>query len=105
MTGTQPTTRAENGHAADVTVYAIWTSADLDDDDPARDLVGPWSEVVVAADGLVFVESDHTLSQVYHAMKWSLPDGVALFVAAISTLPKAKGLAPGTNSWLRARLS
>ncbi len=87
-----------------VTVYAIWTSADLDNEDPARALRGPWSEVVVAANGLVFVESDHTLSQVYHAMKWSLPEGAALFVAPISALPKDKGLAPGTHSWLRARL-
>jgi len=47
-----------------MTVYVAWTSADLHELDPSRDLVGPWREVVVAADGLAFVESDDTLSRV-----------------------------------------
>jgi len=88
-----------------MTVYVAWTSADLQALDASRDLAGPWREVVVAASGLAFVDSDDTLSQVYHALKWSLPDGVALAVAPVADQPKAKGLAPGTNSWLRARLS
>lgn len=88
-----------------MTVYAAWTSADLHDLDPARDLAGPWREVVVAAGALAFVDSEDTLSRVYHALKWCLPDGAALAVAPVADLPKAKGLAPGTNSWLRARLS
>ncbi|GAA5116667.1 hypothetical protein GCM10023339_25860 [Alloalcanivorax gelatiniphagus] len=87
-----------------MTVYVAWTSADLGELHPAADLVGPWRDVVVAADGLAFVDSDETLSAVYHALKWSLPDGVALAVAPVGDLPKARGLAPGTNSWLRARL-
>ena len=87
-----------------MTVYVAWTSADLDQIDPSSDLAGPWREVVVAAHGLAFVDSDETLSAVYHALKWSLPPGVALAVAPVGDLPKAKGLAPGTNSWLRARL-
>lgn len=81
-----------------------WTSADLEQLDPSGDLVGPWREVVVAASGLAYVDSDETLSRVYHALKWSLPEGVALVVAPVADLPKAKGLAPGTNSWLRGRL-
>lgn len=88
-----------------MTVYVAWTSADLYELDPMRDLAGPWREIVVAAGGLACVDSDDTLSRVYHALKWSLPDGVALIVAPVAELPKAKGLAPGTNSWLRARLS
>ena len=88
-----------------MSVYIAWTSADLHELDPARDLAGPWREVVVAASGLAFVDSDDTLSTVYHALKWSLPDGVALVVAAVADEPKAKGLAAGTNSWLRARLT
>jgi hypothetical protein len=88
-----------------VTVYLAWTSADLDQLDPSRDLAGPWREVAVAGTGLAFVDSDDTLSRVYHALKWSLPEGVALVVAPVAALPKAKGLAPGTNSWLRARLT
>lgn len=92
------------GHTGEVTVYVAWTSADLHQIDPSTDLVGPWREVRVAAGGLAFVDSDETLSAVYHELKWSLPDGVALAVAPVGDLPKAKGLAPGTNSWLRARL-
>lgn len=92
------------GHTSGVTVYVAWTSADLEQLDPSDDLVGPWREARVAASGLAFVDSDDTLSRVYHALKWSLPDGVALVVAPVADLPKAKGLAPGTNSWLRARL-
>lgn len=86
-----------------MTVYVAWTSADLRDIDPS-DFAGPWREVVVAAAGLAFVDSDDTLSAVYHELKWSLPPGAALAVAPVGGRPKAKGLAPGTNSWLRARL-
>lgn len=86
-----------------MTVYLAWTSSDLRDLDPSQDLSGPWREVVVAAGGLAFVDSDDTLSQVYHALKWLLPDGAALAVAPVADQPKAKGLAPGTNSWLRAK--
>ena len=92
------------GHIGGVTVYVAWTSADLHQLDPSRDLAGPWREVIVAAAGLAFVDSDDTLSRVYHALKWSLPDRVAVVVAPLADLPKAKGLAPGTNSWLRKRL-
>ena len=87
-----------------MTVFMAWTSADLHELDPSTDLAGPWREVVVAAAGLAFVDSDESLSAVHHALKWSLPPGVALAVAPVADLPKAKGLAPGTNSWLRAKL-
>lgn len=87
-----------------MTVYVAWTSADLDELHPPRDLAGPWREVIVAAAGLAFVDSDDTLSRVYHALKWSLPDHDALAVAPVADLPKARGLAPRTNSWLRTRL-
>jgi hypothetical protein len=96
--------RFVTGHIDEMTVYVAWTSADLHQLDPARDLAGPWREVLVAAGGLAFVDSDDTLSRVYHALKWSLPDRAAVAVAPITDLPKAKGLAPGTNSWLRTRL-
>lgn len=88
-----------------VTVFMAWTSADLRELNASTDLAGPWREVVVAADGLAFVDSDDTLSKVFHALKWSLPEGVALAVAPVADAAKAKGLAPGTNSWLRARLT
>ncbi|HET7689440.1 MAG TPA: hypothetical protein VFK41_03615 [Nocardioidaceae bacterium] len=86
-----------------MTVYVVWTSADLDEVRSSQDLAGPWREIVVTAPGLGFVDSDDTLSQVYHAMKWSLPGGAALCVAPVADVPKAKGLVPGTNRWLRAR--
>ena len=97
---------AKPGHINGMTVYVAWTSADLHQLDPSRDLAGPWREVIVAAGGLAFVDSDDTLSRVYHALKWSLPDGVAVAVAVapVADLPKAKGLEPGTNRWLRTRL-
>jgi len=86
-----------------MTLYLAWTSADLHDLDPSQDLTGPWREFRVAADGVAFVDSDDTLSRVYHALKWSLPEGAAVVVAPLAAAPKAKGLARGTTSWLRAR--
>jgi hypothetical protein len=80
-------------------VFMVWTDADL----ASADLLGPWREAVVAAPGLAFVDSDETLSRVYHEVKWSLPDGAALAVAPVADRPKAKGLEPGTNTWLRQR--
>ena len=85
-------------------MYVVWTSADLHELDPSRDLAGPWREVFIAARELAFVDSDGTLSSVYHAFKWSLPEDVPLAVAPVANQPKAKGLAPGSNTWLRARL-
>jgi hypothetical protein len=85
-------------------IYVAWTSADLTDLDPGRDLPGPWREIRIAASGLAFVDSDDTLSRVFHELKWSLPDGVALTVAPLADRPKAKGLAPGTHAWLRERI-
>lgn len=82
-----------------MTVFLAWTEAEL----PA-DLVGPWSEVRVAAPGVAFLDSDDTLSRVYHELKWSLPEGSALLVVPLAQAPKAKGLSPGTQSWLRGRL-
>lgn len=87
-----------------MSVYVAWTSADLSDLDPGRDLAGPWREVRVAAPGLAFVDSDDTLSRVYHELKRSLPNGVALAVAPLAEAPKTKGLAAGTHTWLRDRL-
>ncbi|GAA1157086.1 hypothetical protein [Nocardioides aquiterrae] len=80
-----------------VAVFMVWTDADLG----AAELIGPWREVVVAAPGLAFVDSDDTLSRVYHEVKWSLPDGAALAVAPVAGRPKAKGLAAGTHTWLQ----
>lgn len=83
-------------------IYLAWSSAALPDDLP--DLPGPWLEVRVVAGELALVESDESLSRVYHELKWALPDGAALLVAPVGGQPKLKGLPAGTTTWLRDRL-
>lgn len=82
-------------------VYLAWTSYEGVD---AEDLAGPWEEARVVAPGLVLLESDERLSPVYHALKWSLPDGAALMVTPVVERPKLKGLNGGTTTWLRDRV-
>jgi hypothetical protein len=81
-----------------MTVFLAWTQAELPPETP-----GPWREIRPAAPGLFFVDSEDTLSRVYHEVKWSLPDGTALAVVPLEVPPKAKGLLPGTQTWLRER--
>jgi len=81
-----------------MTVYVAWTP-----DLPGTKLPGPWSELKVAAPGLLLVESDDTLSRVFHELKWALAEDAPLFVAPVAATPKLRGLEPGTLSWLRAR--
>ena len=65
---------------------------------------GPWTEVIEAGDGLLLIESEETLSRVYHEIKWLLPDDCPLLVAPLDHRPKARGVVEGTVSWLRRRL-
>ena len=65
---------------------------------------GPWVEIVPAGSGLVILETDETVSRVYHELKWLLPDGCALLVAPLQSRPKARGVTRGTVAWLRERL-
>ncbi len=81
-----------------MTVFVAWTSEPV-----PEPLPGPWRERHVAAAGLLLVESDDTLSRVYHELKWSLPEGTSLLVAPGAGVPKLKGLAPGTQTWFRER--
>lgn len=83
-----------------MTVYLAWTPAEV-----SRETPGPWRELWPAAPGLLLVDSEDTLSRVYHELKWSLPEGTALAVVPLAVAPKAKGLAPGTQAWLRERVS
>ncbi len=78
-------------------VYLAWTS------EPPEDLDGPWVEARRIAPGLLLLESEQTLSEVYHALKWALPDRAEIIVAPVDRTPKSRGMAPGTTSWLRAR--
>jgi hypothetical protein len=80
-----------------VTVYLAWTS------EPPADLDGPWREARPIAPGLFLLDSTETLSVVYHALKWSLPDGTSLIISPVPQTPKSRGMAPGTTSWLRRR--
>lgn len=81
-----------------VTVYLAWTS------EPPEDLDGPWSEARTIAPGLVLLQSTETLSVVYHALKWALPQDAALIVTPVDRTPKSRGMSPGTTAWLRARV-
>ncbi len=81
-----------------MTVFIAWASEPV----PER-LPGPWREMHVAAAGLLLVDSGDSLSRVYHELKWSLPQGTSLLVAPVAGMPKLKGLAPGTQTWLRER--
>ncbi|HWI43990.1 MAG TPA: hypothetical protein VNS81_10235 [Nocardioides sp.] len=65
---------------------------------------GPWREVIEAGTGMLVVETDETVSRVFHEIKWLLPDDCGLLVAPVGERPKARGVTPGTVSWLRERL-
>jgi hypothetical protein len=56
------------------------------------------------APGVLLLESPATLSVVYHALKWALPQEASLVVVPVDRAPKSRGMAPGTTSWLRARV-
>ena len=81
-----------------MSVYVAWTP-----ELPEEDLPGPWTEIRVAAPGLLLVDSDDSLSRVFHELKWALAEDAPLFVAPLAATPKLRGLAPGTLSWLRER--
>jgi hypothetical protein len=83
-----------------MTVYVAW-APDLP---PLADLAGPWTELKLAAPGLLLVESDDTLSRVFHELKWALPQDAPLFVAPVGDRPKLRHLADGTLGWLRRRI-
>jgi hypothetical protein len=81
-----------------VTVYVAWVS-----ELPEPHLRGPWAEVRVAAPGLLLIDSDDTLSRVFHELKWALSEDAQLFVAPVAATPKLRGVEAGTLSWLRER--
>ena len=85
-----------------VTVYLAWSPEPFD---PGLSGVvdGPWREVLRAEDHLLLVDSDDTLSRVYHHLKWSFEGSPPLLVSACDGAPKLKGLPAGTTSWVRAR--
>ena len=90
------------GRTAGVTVYLAWSPEPFDPDLTGA-VDGPWREVLRADDHLLLVDSDDTLSRVYHHLKWSFQGSPALLVTACAGPPKLKGLPAGTTSWVRAR--
>ncbi|GAA4825050.1 hypothetical protein ACFQ0K_18110 [Nocardioides caeni] len=81
-------------------VCLVW----LGDPSAAQEVLGspgPWREVREAGTGLLLVETDDTVSRVYHEVKWLLPDDCPLLVAPVERRPKARGVAAGTVTWLR----
>jgi hypothetical protein len=80
-----------------MTVYLAWTAA------PPDTLEGPWTEAREVGPGVLLLDSTESLSAVFHAIKWSLPDDAALIVTPVPLTPKSRGMAPGTTTWLRDR--
>ena len=78
--------------------YLAWVDDDLDEVPE-----GPWEDGFVLRPGLLLLDSDDTRSAVYHAVKWSVPDGRAVLVAPLADDPKAKGMASGLTAWLTRR--
>lgn len=64
---------------------------------------GPWLDAFVLRDGLTLIDSPHSRSEVYHAVKHLVPEGTALVVAPLADDPKFKGMASGARAWLDAR--
>lgn len=85
-----------------MTVYLAWTP-ELTEPAQLAELAGPWSELRLAAPGLLLVDSEDTLSRVFHELKWSLTEDAQLFVAPLAATPKLRYVEPGTLTWLRER--
>lgn len=84
-----------------MSIYLAFTGSET----VQEDLPGPWRAVHRPADGMLLVDSDETLSRVYHELKCCLPDAAPLLVSEVAGTPKLRGLAPGTQTWLRRRTS
>jgi hypothetical protein len=53
--------------------------------------------------GLLLVDSEMTLSWLYHRLKWALAPGTGLVVAPLDSAPKSRRIAKGAAKWLRER--
>jgi hypothetical protein len=84
-------------------LYLAYVGHDLDVEESG--LEGPWTEVRPLAPGLLFVDSEHSRSPVYHALKDHLPPRTPLLVAELDEVPKLSRMAPGALAWARAVLA
>lgn len=87
-----------------VTVFLAWSPAAFDEAVLGAS-PGPWREVRRVEDHLLLVDSTESLSQVYHHLTWSFEDGVPVLLVVEVDALKAKGLPPGTQTWVTSRLS
>lgn len=87
-----------------MTLFLAWSTQDFPDEVVGAS-PGPWREVRRVEQRVLLVDSDATLSQVYHHLKWSFDDAVATLLVTRCDDVKAKGLPSGTLSWARPRLS
>ncbi len=55
--------------------------------------------------GLITVETSLSRSQLYHRLKALQPAPDPLLVTELIEIPKFKGMAPGSLSWLRSRVA
>ncbi len=53
--------------------------------------------------GLILVDSELSLSRLYHRIKWALPPGSPLLVAPLADAPKFKAIEEGALKWIRRR--
>ncbi len=83
----------------DTGLFLGWVEGD--DVDEAPD--GPWEDAFVLRPGLLLLRSGHTRSEVYHGLKYAVPDGRAVLVGPLADTPKFKGMAGGAQAWLRDR--
>lgn len=86
-----------------MTVFLAWSTTRFGDE-VVGETAGPWREVRRVDDHVLLVDNGDTLSQVYHHLKWSFDEVPVLLVTACDDV-KAKGLPPGTQTWVRARLA
>ena len=52
--------------------------------------------------GLMLVDTELTRSELYHQVKWALPNDTALLAAPLRDAPKFKGMETGALNWVRA---
>ena len=81
----------------DLVLYLGWVEGDDLEEVPD----GPWEAGFVLRPGLLLVRSRQTRSEVYHGLKYSVPEGRAVLVAPLADGPKFKGMVSGAQAWLR----
>lgn len=61
-------------------------------------------DLIELAPGLLAIGTDLTRSKLYHGVKALQPKAAPLLATELTEVPKIKGMAPGSLSWMRHRL-